>query len=54
MNYFLWTMVVMLGLDALVKLSWLSKGVFPPREPWEEAIDVAINAGLIGWALWLL
>ena len=54
MNYFLWTVIVLLTLRAAGKLSWLSKGVFPPRETWQEAIDVMVNGVLVGWALWLL
>ena len=54
MTAFLWVMVVLLALDSLGKISWLSKGVLPAREPFEILCDVVLNFALVGWALWLL
>jgi len=38
----------------LGKLIWLVTGVFPPRKPHQEALDVVVNGALIVWAAVLL
>jgi hypothetical protein len=54
MEWFLWTLIALLALSGAGKLIWLATGIFPPRKPWQEAVDVAINSALIAWAVVLL
>lgn len=54
MNAFLWVLVVLLFMSAVGKLYWLGTGKLPARKPENEAFDVALNAALGCWALFLL
>jgi transglutaminase-like putative cysteine protease len=54
MGWFLWTLIALLTVSCAGKLIWLVTGVFPPRKPYQEALDVVINGALIVWAAVLL
>jgi len=54
MRVFLWTMVILLAVTCIGKLIALAKRDLPPRTPAGEALDVAMNAGLMIWAAVLL
>ena len=54
MKFFLWTMIVLLILETLVKLYWLARGDIPDRKPAVVALDVIGGVVLIVWAVVLL
>jgi hypothetical protein len=54
MQWFLWTIAILLSITVAAKLIWLATGNFPQRKPREEAWDVAINGALVAWAVVLL
>ena len=54
MTVFLWVMIVLMALDAFMKLTWLANGKRPTRTANDLAIDVFGNAALCVWAVVLL
>jgi hypothetical protein len=54
MEWFLWTIVALLGISTAVKLYWLATCNLPARKPHEEALDVALQGAVITWAVVLL
>ena len=54
MNAFLWTMIVLLSLEAIGKVCWLARGDIPERKPGVVALDVIACVALLIWAVVLL
>jgi len=54
MQTFLWTVLVLLALDALAALIWLARGRVPERRLSDAAITVVINVAFLVWAAVLL
>jgi hypothetical protein len=54
MTVFLWVMIVLMALNAAMKLTWLATGELPARTPKDLAVDVFGNAALCVWAVVLL
>jgi len=54
MTTFLYTMLGMLVFDIGARLIWMATGTYPARTPLTTAWDLAFNAGLAGWVIYLL
>ena len=54
MKAFLWTLVVLFGLNTAAVLWAAVCGKLQPITPAMRAADAIITACLLGWAIWLL
>lgn len=54
MNTFLWTLLIVVGLDVATLLWWLASGSAPRRTPSSLAITAAVNLVWMAWAIVLL
>jgi hypothetical protein len=54
MRTFVWTIAALTLVGVLGRLIWLAKGQFPPRSRGVEAANVAVNIGLLIWAVAVL
>ncbi len=54
MEYFIYTIIVLISMTTLGKVVWIANGIFPVRTQRAEVWDVFINLLLIVWAIILL
>lgn len=54
MTTFLYAMLGMLVFDIGARLIWVTTGKYPTITPLTTAWDLAFNAGLAGWVIYLL
>ena len=54
MQAFVWVIIVILGVEALAKVTCLALDYLPPRGKGATAIDVVIGVALIVWGAILL
>lgn len=54
MAAFLWTMLVLLVLEAIARAIWLARGELPPRTRGATVVDLIGGVVLAGWAIALL
>ncbi len=54
MEYFIYTIIVLVSIAILSKVMWIADGIFPVRTFRSEVWDVFINLLLIIWAIILL
>lgn len=54
MAAFLWTMLVLLVLEAIARGIWLARGELPPRTRGATVVDLIGGIALAGWAVALL
>lgn len=54
MRAYLWTMLVLLVLEALGRALWISHGWYPKRTPGATVFDLIAGLCLAGWAAYLL